>query len=334
MTDAFRHNGSMSDGMSRRGLLLFAVMSVIWGIPYLLIKVALGELSPPFLVFSRTAIAAAVLLPIAMRRGMVRAALARWRPLLAFALLEIALPWLLLNDAERHMTSSLAGLLIATVPLIGTVVIWRLGDAAAVAGTRLVGLLIGIVGVAAVVGLDLGAGATSWLGVTEVLLVSVGYSVAPIIATRKLSDVPTLGVIAVSLTGVAIAYSPAILLARPHTWPRPNVLAAVLTLALVCTATAFLLFFELIAEIGPVRATVITFVNPAVAVLLGVSILDEAFTAGIAVGFPLVLLGSWLSTRRTKGTGPRRDRDTEPGAGNTELVRRPGAAATTLPQPE
>jgi drug/metabolite transporter (DMT)-like permease len=284
-------------GLSRRGLALFAAMSVIWGIPYLLIKVALDDLTPSFLVFARTAIAAAVLLPIALRRGMVRPALAHWRPLVAFAALEIAMPWFLVGDAERHMTSSLAGLLIATVPLIGTLVAWRLGDATAVTGSRLLGLIVGIVGVGAVVGLDLGSG-TSLLSVVEILLVSVGYATAPIIASRRLSEVPTLGVIAVSLTGVAIVYAPAAVFARPHAWPRGTVIASVLALALVCTATAFLLFFALIAEIGPVRATVITFVNPAVAVTLGVTVLGEPFTAGIAVGFPLVLLGSWLSTRK------------------------------------
>jgi drug/metabolite transporter (DMT)-like permease len=292
-------NGAASAGVSRRGLVLFAAMSVIWGIPYLLIKVALDDLTPSFLVFARTAIAAAVLLPLALRRGLVRPALAHWRPLVAFAALEIAMPWFLVGDAERHMTSSLAGLLIATVPLIGTVVAWRLGDAAAVTGGRLVGLIVGIVGVAAVVGLDLGSG-TSLLAVVEIGLVSVGYATAPIIASRRLAEVPTLAVIAVSLTGVAIVYAPAAVLARPHAMPRTSVLAAVLALALVCTATAFLLFFALIAEIGPVRATVITFVNPAVAVTLGVGVLGERFTAGIAVGFPLVLLGSWLATRRPR----------------------------------
>jgi drug/metabolite transporter (DMT)-like permease len=296
-------DGISSSGMSRKGVLLFAAMSVIWGIPYLLIKVALEDLTPSFLVFARTAVAAAVLLPIALRRRVVRPALSHWRPLLAFALLEIALPWILIGDAERHLPSSLTGLLIATVPLIGTLIAWRLGDASAVSGRRLVGLLVGMVGVAAVVGLDLGTGTTA-LPVIEVLLVSVGYAAAPIIAARHLSDVPSLAVIAVSLTGVAILYAPAAVFARPHAWPTPHVVAAVLALALVCTAAAFLLFFALIAEIGPVRATVITFVNPAVAVALGVTILDEPLTAGIAVGFPLVLLGSWLATRRTGEPAP------------------------------
>lgn len=307
-------------GMSRRGLILFAAMSVIWGIPYLLIKVAVDELSPPFLVFARTAIAAAVLLPIALRRDMVRPALVHWRPLLAFALLEIAGPWLLLGHAEQHMTSSLAGLLLATVPLVGTVVAWRLGDASAVAGTRVLGLLIGLVGVAAVVGLDLGAGATSGVAVVEVLLVAVGYAVGPIIASRQLADVPPLGIIAVSLTGVAIAYSPAALVSAPHSWPRGTVVGAVLALALVCTAIAFLLFFALIAEVGPVRATVITFVNPAVAVALGISVLGEKLTAGIAVGFPLVLLGSWLVTRR--GTPATSASTTVDSPGTSSMVER------------
>ena len=283
--------------MTRRGWLLFALMSVIWGIPYLFIKIALEGVSAPFLVLARTAIGAAILLPIALRRGLIRSALRSWRPLLAFAVLEIGGPWLLLNDAEQHITSSLAGLLIAAVPLIGTLVTWRLGDHSALDPRRLLGLLVGMAGVAAVVGLDIGS--TSGLRMGEVLLVAVGYAIAPIIADRKLKDVPTLAVISLSLTGVALAYVPAAIITRPHAWPHANVLGAILILGLICTASAFLLFFRLIAEVGPVRSTVITFINPAVAVLLGMLVLDERFTAGVAVGFPLVLLGSWLSTRKS-----------------------------------
>ncbi len=284
--------------MSKRGWLLFSAMSVIWGIPYLFIKVALEELSPPFLVFARTAIAAAILLPIAVHRGIVRDALAYWQPLLAFAAIEIGLPWLLLNDAERHMTSSMAGLLLASVPLVSTLVIWRLGDSSVVHGSRVLGLALGIAGVASLAGLGIGAGTTSGLGVVEVILVAVGYAVAPIIASRRLSQVPPMAVIALSLTAVALAYSPVLVLSRPTRWPKQSVVAAVLVLALVCTALAFLVFFKLIAEVGPTRATVITFVNPAVAVLLGVTILAEPFTLGMALGLPLILFGSTLATRR------------------------------------
>lgn len=282
--------------MSRRGWLLFGAMSLIWGIPYLFIKIALEGVSAPFLVFLRTAIAAAILLPLAMRRGLIRPALRSWRPLLAFAVLEVGGPWLFLNDAEQHISSSLAGLLIAAVPLISTVVIWRLGDHSALEPRRLLGLVVGMGGVAAVVGLDVGD--TSGLRMGEVLLVAVGYAIAPIIADRRLSDVPSLAVISLSLSAVAVAYLPAAIVTHPTRWPHANVIGSVLTLGIVCTASAFLLFFALIAEVGPVRSTVITFINPAVAVVLGMLVLNERFTAGVAVGFPLVLLGSWLSTRK------------------------------------
>ena len=292
--------------MTRRGWLLFALMSVIWGIPYLFIKIALEGVSAPFLVLSRTAIGAAILLPIAWRRGMIRPALRAWQPLLAFAVLEIGGPWLLLNDAEQHISSSLAGLLIAAVPLVSTLVTWRLGDHSALDPRRLLGLLVGMAGVAAVVGLDVGS--TSALRMGEVLLVAVGYAIAPIIADRKLKQVPTLAVISLSLTGVALAYIPAAIITRPHAMPHANVIGAVLTLGLICTAAAFLLFFRLIAEAGPVRATVITFINPAVAVLLGMLVLGEHFTVGVGVGFPLVLIGSWLSTRKSAPREKLRER--------------------------
>ncbi len=285
--------------MSRRGWLLFGAMSLIWGIPYLFIKIALEGVSAPFLVFMRTAIAAAILLPLAVRRGLVRPALRAWRPLLAFAALEIGGPWLFLNDAEQHISSSLAGLLIAAVPLISTVVTWRLGDHTALEPRRLLGLLVGMGGVAAVVGLDVGH--TSAWRMSEVLIVAVGYAIAPIIADRRLADVPSLAVISLALSAVAVAYLPAAIVTHPTQWPHANVVGSVLTLGIVCTASAFLLFFALIAEVGPVRSTVITFINPAVAVVLGMLVLNEQFTAGVAVGFPLVLLGSWLSTSRSVG---------------------------------
>ena len=300
--------------MSRRGWLLFCVLSVIWGIPYLFIKIALEGVSAPLLVFARTAIAAAILLPIALRRGMIRPALRSWPLILAFAVLEIGGPWFLLGDAEQHISSSLAGLLIAAVPLISTLVTWRLGDRSALDPRRLLGLLVGMAGVVAVVGLDVGNASPLHMG--EVLVVAVGYAVAPIMANRRLADVPILAIISLSLTAVAVAYVLAAVFSHPHSWPHANVIAAILTLGLVCTASAFLLYFALIAEVGPVRSTIITFINPAVAVLLGIVVLGEPFTAGLAIGFPLVLAGSWLSTRK-----PAERQDAE----RTEPAREPAA---------
>ena len=285
--------------MTRRAWLLFAAMGVIWGIPYLMIKVVVDAgVAPGFLVFARTAIGALILLPVAIRQGAVRPALAHWRPVLAFAAIELGFTWYLLNSAEEKLSSSLVALLIAMVPLIGTLVAWRLGDRSVFSPVRLGGLAIGLVGVGVVVGLNLTAGGTPAWAIGAVVLTSVGYAVAPMIADRKLGDVPGLGVTAVALTMVALAYLPFGILQAPSHLPRFNVLASIVALGVVCTAAAFLCFFELIAEAGAVRATVITYVNPAVALLCGVAMLGEKLTAGIVIGFPLVLLGSYLATRR------------------------------------
>jgi drug/metabolite transporter (DMT)-like permease len=280
--------------MSRRGALLFAAMCVIWGIPYLLIKVAVEDLSPSMLVLARTSIAALILLPIALARRELRPLLPHWLPLLAFAAIEIALPWVLLGAAETKISSSLTALLIATVPLVATVIALTTGDRERPEGQTLLGLLVGMVGVAAIVGVNIEGGVVP---IVQVVLVAVCYAVGPVILQRWLAALPALGVIAASLAVSAVAYVPIVLLGSAGEAPSAKAVGAVLGLAIVCTALAFLLFFALIAEVGPVRATVITYVNPAVAALLGVAILDEHFTVGMSIGFVLVLAGSVLATQ-------------------------------------
>jgi drug/metabolite transporter (DMT)-like permease len=268
-------------------------MSVIWGIPYLLIRVAVEEVSPGTLVFLRTGLAALLLVPIASMRGEVRPALAVWRWLLVFTAIEIALPWVLLSSAERHVSSSLAALIIAGVPLIGAAIVWASGERPG--RSSLVGLLVGLAGVGAIVGTEIGGASTT--AFVELGAVAVCYAVGPIILARFLQGVPALAVVAVSLGITAVAYAPIAAFNLPDRMLSGRVIASVLVLAFLCTALAFLLFFALIAEIGPVRATVITYVNPAVAAVAGVTILDESFTAGMVVGFVLVLAGSFLATR-------------------------------------
>jgi drug/metabolite transporter (DMT)-like permease len=282
--------------VTREGWVLFGLMGVIWGVPYLFIKVAVEYLSPPVVVFGRTSIAAVPLLVFALRTGAVRPALAHWRPLLAFATLEMAVPWLLLTSAEQHLPSGLTGLLIACVPIVGAVVAYLLGDRSALRPARLAGIAVGLAGVAFLVATDLSGEAPVW-SVVEVLLVCVGYATAPFIANRRLSGVPDVGVVAVSLTVVAIVYAPFAWLARPDEPPPAQAWGAVLALAFLCTAVAFLVFFRLIAEVGPARATLITFINPAVAVVVGALVLDEEITATTVAGFVLVLAGCWLATR-------------------------------------
>ncbi len=272
-------------------------MSVIWGIPYLLILVAVRDLSPAVLVLGRTAIAALLLLPIAAARGELRPLKGHWVALLVFAAIEIAIPWVLLGTAEQHISSSLTALLIAAVPLVGAVIARTTGDRERLGRSSLIGLLVGLVGVGAIVGLNLeGAGV---LPISEVALVAVCYAVGPVILQRYLADLPALGVISASLAVTAVAFVPFALVSLPSETPPWSAIWSVLGLAVVCTAVAFVLFFALIAEVGPVRATVITYINPAVAALLGVAILDEHLTLGMAAGFALVLVGSVLATRRS-----------------------------------
>ena len=281
--------------MTRRGLVLFALMSVIWGIPYLFIRVAVAEITPATLVLARTAIAAAILLPIALARVDLRPVLARWRWVVAFAAVEIAIPWVALGSAEQHLSSSLTGLLIAGVPLVGTALALATGGADRLSRAGLLGLLIGLVGVAAIVGGDYATSDPTAL--IQIAIVVVGYAVGPAILARRLGGLPTVGVMALSLALCAVVYVPIAAGQLPSALPSTNVIASIAILAVVCTAAAFLVFAALIDEIGPVRATVITYVNPAVAAVLGVLVLHENFSVAMAIGFALVILGSTLATR-------------------------------------
>jgi drug/metabolite transporter (DMT)-like permease len=288
--------------VQRRGLLLFVAMCVIWGVPYLLIRVAVREMSPATLVLGRTVLAALLLVPVAAWRKELRPVLRHWPALLAFAGVEIALPWMLLGSAEKRISSSLTALLIAAVPLVAALIARTTGTRTRLGPRAAAGILLGMLGVAALVGLDVQH--VSVLAVAEVGIVAVCYAVGPAILQRWLSELPPLGVIATALGVTAVVFVPIAAPSLPADLPSAKAIAAVATLAVVCTAVAFVLFFALIAELGPVRATVITYVNPAVAALLGVTLLGEAFTGGMALGFALVLAGSALATRESS-RGPR-----------------------------
>ncbi|WP_242613959.1 DMT family transporter [Actinomadura roseirufa] len=283
--------------VSRRGWVLFALMSVLWGIPYLMIKVAVDGVSVPVLVFARTALGALLLLPLAIRAGgMAAAVLRHWRPLLLFAALEILGPWALLSDAEHRLTSSMTGLLIAAVPIIAVLLARLTGDAERLGPLRWAGLLVGLGGVGVLAGPYLGGGDTWALG--EVLLVALGYAGAPLIATRRLQNLSSLHLATSSLALAALAYTGPAIATWPDERPSARVLWALAGLGVLCTALAFLVFFELIREVGTSRAMVFTYVNPAVAVVAGVLFLDEPLTATITVSFALILGGSVLATAR------------------------------------
>ncbi|TMB78539.1 MAG: DMT family transporter [Chloroflexi bacterium] len=289
--------------MSTRGWLLFAAMGVIWGIPYLLIKIAVAEIEPATLVFARTAIGTLLLLPIALARSNVRALLPHWRLLVVYTAVEVIAPWFLLSHAETRLSSSLAGLLIAGVPLVGAVLALVTAHDDRPDAMRFVGLALGFIGVGLVVGFNVAA--DDLFAVAEVGLVVLGYAIGAMLIAR-MRDVPAMAVIAGSLAIAALTYLPFGIAQRPTALPSAQALASVAILGVVCTALAFIVFFALVREVGPNRATVITYVNPAVAVVLGVVLLHEPFTASIAAGFALIALGSFVGTRRS-GLRARRD---------------------------
>lgn len=284
--------------MSRRALVLFLILAVAWGVPYFFIKVAVADVTPATVVFARTAIASIILIPLAWYRGALRPALKAWRWVLAFAIIEMMVAWWLLSAAETHVSSAFTGIMMATVPLIGTVIARVRGDLSVTHSSRLLGLAVGTFGVASLWGLDLFQGHISLPAVAMLLAVALCYAIAPAMSAEKLSDIPGLGVAAVSIAMVAVVFAfPGIAQLGGRSISGAAALSLI-GLGLISTALAFAIFFPLVAEIGPVRMTLVTYLNPAVALLLGVLLLDEPFTFGMALGFPLVLLGSWLAGRR------------------------------------
>ncbi|WP_454137562.1 DMT family transporter [Microbacterium paulum] len=313
----------MTGGVSARAWGLYALMAVLWGIPYLFIKEAVDSFSPAAIVAGRTLLGAAVLLPIALHRRALRPALKLWPWVLAFGAIEMAGPFFLLSHAEQTLPSGLTGLLVATVPLFAAGIALARGDRTMLSPARALGLAVGFAGVVVIVagpGLSVADPATALAAVGEVLLVALLYATAPFIVATKLAHVPSLGTITLSLLAVGVAYLPFALLTQ-HEVPTIRSGVSLAALGIFCTALAFLGFFALIGEVGPARAPLFTYVNPIVAILLGVLVLGESLSLGLLVGFPLVIVGCWLAA-----TGGRlRPR---PGARGDDLPALPEPVAT------
>ena len=309
--------------MTRRGLLLFIALGVVWGVPYLFIKIAVGELSPEFLALARCTLAAALLLPIALHRKAVRSVLVRWRPLLIFAVIEIVLPWYFLGAAEVRLPSSTTGLLLSGIPIVAVGIAYLMGRRDRLTGRNWVGIALGTAGVAAIVGFDIDASDSG--SVAMLIVVVIGYALGPAILSRYMHDLPGVGVMALALAASALIYVPVVAATGgwPTEVPSAPVISAVLVLAVLCSAVAFLLMFALIAEIGPIRMTAITYVNPAVAVIAGALVLSEPITVWTLVGFALILLGCALVTQPDRRTA----------ADAAGSVPMPAIAADAVPAP-
>lgn len=286
--------------------MYFVAAGVIWGLPYLLIKISVREISPPLLVFIRTGGAAVILLPIAAATGALAPAIRRWRAVLVYTCAELAVPWILLTNAERRLPSSLSGLLVAAVPLVAAALAWATGSDR-VDLRRLIGLLLGLGGVGTLVGFAVAG--SQLLAALSVGGVVIGYAVGPWVVDRRLHGVPPIGVVTWSFVFCAIGYAPFAALSLPRKTLSASVVESVVGLTLVCTVIGFLFYFALIREVGAMRATLITYVNPAVAVVLGVFALGESFGPATGAGFVLILGGCFLATRPLGRSRRRRRRE-------------------------
>jgi drug/metabolite transporter (DMT)-like permease len=283
--------------MSARAWSGFAALSLLWGVPYLFIKVAVdGGVSPAFVAWVRVVLAAAILLTLAARAGVLGSVRGHWRWLALYALFEIAIPFPLIAAGEQHVSSSLTAILIAAVPLFVALLAIRFDQAERASGRRLVGLLIGLAGVVVLMGIDVAGKRDEMLGAAAILVAALGYAAGPMVLKRKFSHLDSRSAMGTSLAIAGVALTPFAALAPPKTLPDADVLASLAVLGIACTALAFVILAALITDIGPGRALVITYVNPVVAVALGVLILDERLGPGSAAGLLLIIAGSWLST--------------------------------------
>ncbi len=297
--------------MTARQWWLFAAVSVLWGVPYFFIRVAVeAGLTPGFIAFSRVVLGFAVLLPIALRSGALRGLATRWRWILGYTVFEIVVPFPLIAWGEERISSSLTAILIASLPLVVAVVGGYVDPAERARGLRLGGLLLGFAGVVLLLGLDVAGEPRELAGAGAVLIATLGYAVGPMIIKHRMRGLPPLGPVCASLGLASVLLAPLGALGAPSAVPDGGAIVSIVVLGIACSALAFLAFFALIAAIGPGRASVITYVNPVIAVALGVALLGERPGPAALAGLLLVLAGSWLSTggRLPPRPGPRRAR--------------------------
>ena len=289
--------------MSRKSAIIFALVGFLWGIPYLFIKVAVDEANgyaPAIVVFGRVLIGAAILIPLAIKDRSIFDAFRGIKYVAFYALLEMVIPWILIGTAEQKISSGLAGLLIASVPIWSNIITYFQGDEDALKANRLLGIGIGFIGVVLIVGIESFTGTSDPLSILMVIVAAIAYAYAIIMIRNKLPDVSGIAINAVAMALTAIFYLPFTFALWPdHTVSR-EATYSVIALGIFSTGIAFAIFFTLLADIGPTRASLVTYWNTAIAVVLGVLILSEPLTIGISVGLPLVMLGSWLVNRRAK----------------------------------
>ena len=284
--------------MSRKGWLLFSLVGLLWGVPYFFMKIAVEELSTPMIVFARLLIGAALLVPLAMREGTLKKAFGYWRYILVYAVLEMVIPWTLITSSQRELSSGVVALLVATVPIWATFFAHHTGDSTAAHRIRIFGIVVGLVGISLIVGIESISDFGNLVALTKVLIASVSYAWAVNMITRKAVGVSGLAINGIAMTFSALIFAPFAFASRPTSMPSLEVTLATLGLGILCSGMAFWIFFVVLEEIGPARASLVVYPNTAVAVILGILILSEPITLAIIIGLPLVLVGSYFASRR------------------------------------
>ena len=287
--------------MSRRNLILFLLAGFLWGIPYLFIRIAVDPetgFSPAIVVFMRVFIGALILIPISIYDKSIFVAIKGWKYIAVYAFFEMVIPWFLIGTAEQSISSGLAGLLVASVPIFSTIITSMYGDKTVWQPRRLIGIAVGFLGVFLLVGIESFTGSSDPIAILMILGASIGYAYAVIYITRKMPGVSGVAINAVAMAMTALFYSPALFILWPAHQISHSAIYSVIALGIFSTGIAFAVFFTVMAEIGPARASLVTYMNTAFAVVLGVLILSEPLTTGIIVGLPLVLVGSYLASRK------------------------------------
>ena len=273
---------------------------MLWGVPYLFIRVAVapGQFTPAFVVFSRVAIGAALLIPYAAKRGVLAPAFKELKWIALYGLIEMVGPWGLISQGETKVNSGLAALLIATVAIWATLLNGALGDKTVWHSTRLIALAVGFIGICLVVGIESLTGKVNVLAILMLLLAAIGYAIAPAIARRKIPHIDGAAVNGLAMLFTTVIYLPIAIAQWPHHHVRANSIYSLIALGIFPTAICFVIFFKLLAEIGNARSSLVAYVNTGVAVVIGVIVLHEKLTTGILVGLPLIMIGSYYASRK------------------------------------
>jgi drug/metabolite transporter (DMT)-like permease len=300
--------------MSRRSWLLLLVLGAIWGASYLFIKIGLRDLSPSMVAFVRIALAALVLLPVAALQGALRGIRARAGWLALVGAVQVAGPFVLISAGEEEISSSLAGILVASAPLFTALLAIWVDHEERSQGLRLAGVLVGFAGVALLLGVDLGGSGSALLGGLAVVLASLGYAVGGFLVKHRLAGFAPVGMSAAVMVASAIFLLPPAILTAPQSAPGLGPAAAVTALGVLGTGIAFVIFYGLITSIGPARAFLVTYIAPGFAVVYGALLLSEQVTVGTLAGLALILCGSWLAAEGRLPWRPRIDVDEGPPA--------------------